>query len=170
FANAGLALSMTAGSSKSSSELVQTSSAARGSLLTAGGNVNLTAAGAGEHSNLLLQGSQVGAGKDARLNADNTISLLAAVNTASQESSNKSSSAGVGVAVNYGSNGFAAGITANASTGRGNADGTDLSYSNSHVSAGRTVIMESGGDTELRGGVVSGERVVADIGGDLRIE
>src|SRR5690606_17540938 len=107
---------------------------------------------------------------DARLNADNTISLLAAVNTASQESSNKSSSAGVGVAVNYGSNGFAAGITANASTGRGNADGTDLSYSNSHVSAGRTVIMESGGDTELRGGVVSGERVAADIGGDLRIE
>lgn len=41
---------------------------------------------------------------------------------------------------------------------------------NSHVSAGKLVVMQSGGDTTLRGAVVKAGQVQADIGGSLTIE
>jgi filamentous hemagglutinin len=45
-----------------------------------------------------------------------------------------------------------------------------VSYSNTHVSAGNVVTIDSGGDANLRGTVVSGKQVVADVGGDLNLQ
>ena len=62
------------------------------------------------------------------------------------------------------------GITANASGSRGNADGNDLTYTNTHVDAGNTLTLKSGSDSTLKGAVASGKHVVTDIGGDLNIQ
>ena len=56
------------------------------------------------------------------------------------------------------------------SKARGNADGNDVTYTNTHVNGGQNVTVISGGDTTLKGGVISGKNVIADIGGDLNIE
>ena len=65
-------------------------------------------------------------------------------------------------------NGFT--IQAVVSGGKGKADGQDVSHSNTHVEAGETLTLESGGDTTLKGAVAKGEKVIADIGKDLKIE
>ncbi len=53
---------------------------------------------------------------------------------------------------------------------RGNADGDSSTWTNTHVSAGNELAIQSGGDTNLKGAVASGKQVVADIGGNLNIE
>jgi len=69
-----------------------------------------------------------------------------------------------------GGGGVAAGITVNASRGKGKGEGEDRTWTHTHVTAGERLTLESGGDTTLRGAIVSGEQVVADVGGNLNIE
>nr|WP_279627068.1 hemagglutinin repeat-containing protein [Xanthomonas prunicola] len=152
------------------SETKQRSSTSKGSTLQAGGNVNLIATGGGEDSNILVRGSDIKAGNNLLLAADNNITLEAAQDTFEQHSTNKSKSAAIGVAITYGADGFAAGVTASASGSRGKADGTDVTQRNSHLSAGNTATIISGNDTTLKGAVLSANSVLADIGGDLNIE
>jgi len=54
--------------------------------------------------------------------------------------------------------------------GRGNADGSDVSWTNTHVDAGNTLNIKSGRDTNMKGAVASGKQVTADIVGNLNIE
>lgn len=161
----GVSVSISVGSSKSQSNSTQTSSTAQGSTVAAGNNVNLTATGAGKDSDLTVQGSQVTAGSNVTLKADDAINLLAAKSTAEQHSTNKSNSGSIGVSF-----GSQTGVTLAASQGRGNADGSDVSWTNTHVEAGNTLALQSGGDTTLKGAVASGKQVVADVGGNLNVE
>jgi len=161
----GVSVSISVGSSKSQSNSTQTNSTAQGSTVAAGNNVNLTATGAGKDSDLTVQGSQVTAGNNVSLKADDAINLLAAKSTAEQHSINKSSSGSLGVSF-----GSQTGVILAASQGRGNADGSDVSYSNTHVEAGNTLALQSGGETTLKGAVASGKQVVAEVGGNLNIE
>jgi len=161
----GVSLSISIGGSSSQSNSTQTSSTAQGSTVAAGNNVNLTATGAGKDSDLTIQGSQITAGNNVTLKADDEINLLAAKSTAEQHSTNKSSSGSIGVSF-----GSQTGVTLAASQGRGNADGSDVSWTNTHVEAGNTLALQSGGDTTLKGAVASGKQVVADVGGNLNVE
>ncbi|MFH2135590.1 MAG: hemagglutinin repeat-containing protein [Pseudomonadota bacterium] len=165
----GISVSISLGNSSSENTSTQTWDQAQGSKLKAGGNITLRATGAGQNSNLTIQGSDVTAGGNATLEADNVINLLAAQNTASQTSTNKSSSnsVGVGFALGGQNNGFSINIAA--SRARGNADGNDVGYTNTHINAGNTLTLKSGGDTNMQGAVAEGNTVVADIGGDLNI-
>ncbi|UXA59143.1 hemagglutinin repeat-containing protein [Xanthomonas prunicola] len=167
---ANVSISVTVGGSQSESETKQRSSTSKGSTLQAGGNVNLIATGGGEDSNILVRGSDIKAGNNLLLAADNNITLEAAQDSFEQHSTSKSKSAAIGVAVTYGADGFAAGITASASSSRGKADGEDVTQRNSHLSAGKTATIISGNDTTLKGAVLSADTVLADIGGDLNIE
>lgn len=166
----GISASISVGGSKSDSTQAQTSTTALGSKVSAGGNVSIQATGGGQDSNLNIVGSDIQAGNDLRLKADNQVNLQAAANTADQHSSSKSVSGGVGIAVSYGSNGVAFGVTANAAGSRGNADGSDVAWTNSHATAGNTLTIESGGDTNLKGAAASGKQVVANVGGNLNME
>ena len=56
------------------------------------------------------------------------------------------------------------------SQGKGKEDGSDTSYNNAHVSGGKAVNIRSGGDLTLRGAVVDGATVNADVGGNLNIQ
>ncbi|NIJ74062.1 MULTISPECIES: hemagglutinin repeat-containing protein [unclassified Xanthomonas] len=167
---ANISIAVTVGGSKSESKSTQSADQAKGSKLQAGGDVNLIATGGGDASNLLVSGSDITAGRNLLLAADHDVTIEAAKNTAEQHSTSKSSSAAVGVAVTYGADGFAAGVTLSASGARGKANGEDVSYANSHVTAGNNATIISGNDTTLKGAQVSADKVIADVGGNLNIE
>ena len=176
--NAGpsVSVSATVGSSDSHSDSTQISRSSSGSMLNAGGNINLTASsakgdeGSVQGGNLTIQGSDVKAGNDINLSADRDIRLLAEQNSYSQVSHNSSSSSGAGVSVSYGSGGGTYGYTVNAATAHGNADGSDISYTNTHLAAANALNIKSGGDTTLRGAIATGKQVTTDIGGNLAVE
>jgi filamentous hemagglutinin len=167
---AGIKVSISLGNTKSESNVVQTQETAVGSTIAAGGSVTIRATGGGRDSNLNAMGSDISAGQDVVLGADNQVNLLATTNTASQHSNNNSSGANIGIGFAMGGqqNGFT--LDFSASVARGNADGDDTNYTNTHVSAGNAVKVTSGGDTNTKGGVISGNSVSADIGGNLNIE
>ena len=162
----GVNLSISIGASQSKSKTTQNSSTAQGSTLAAGRDINIRATGADKDSDLTIQGSKVTAGRDIKLVADNNINLLAAQSTADQKSTNSSSSGSVGISI--GTGGF--GITVSASGARGKSDGNDVTQVNTQVSAARQLRLDSAADTNLKGAVVTGKQVVAQVGGDLNIE
>jgi filamentous hemagglutinin len=173
----GINVSLSIGTSKSSSKTTQTSSTAQSSTLNAGGDINITAVrpelvegqNAGT-SNINVIGSQIKAANNVTLKADDQINLLAAQNTNTLDGKNKSSSASLGVS--FGTSGLA--VTASASQGKGKANGTDVTWTETALEAGNKVTLESGTDTNLIGAQVRGEQVVADVGtsgdGNLNIQ
>ncbi len=161
----GINIAISLGSSESQSNSTSQSNTARGSAVTAGGTITIAATGAGQDSNLTIQGSNVEAGRAVQLLADNQVRLLAAQNTASQNSTNSNSSASLGIS--FGTNGLL--VNASVSKGKGRADGEDTFYTNTQVSAGEQVSIISGGDTTLQGAVVKANQVKADVGGNLNI-
>lgn len=166
----GINVSISIGASKNQSHVEQNASNVKGSAVTAGGNVNIAAIGAGKDSDLTIQGSDIKGGGNVTLQADHDINLIAGKNTAEQHSTNSSSSAsvGIGFAIGGTQNGFT--LNAGVAGGRGNADGHDVGYTNTHVDAGNKLNLVSGADTNIKGGVVSGRQVDANVGGDLNIE
>lgn len=162
----GINISISIGASSSQSKTTQSSTQAASSNVTAGRDVIIVASGAGTDSDVTVQGSNIRGGGNVVIAAEDQIDLVAAKNTEEQHSTNKSSSGSIGIS--FGTGGF--GVTASASSGRGNADGSDVSWTNTHVDAGNQVVLASGGDANLIGAVVSGKQVVANVGGDLNIE
>lgn len=167
----GVNLSISIGSSKSSSTSTQTSSSAQGSNVMAGGDINITASGARENSDINVIGSQVKAVGDVSLKADDEINLIAAQNTDTLNSKNKNSSASVGVSIST-TSGMA--VTASASQGKGKASGNDVTWTETEVQGGNKVTLESGTDSNLIGAQVKGNQVVANVGtsgnGNLNIQ
>jgi len=166
----GINLSISLGASKNESHAQSSASTARGSTVAAGGNVNLTATGGGVASNIVVQGSDIKAGVNATLKADNEVRLEAAQSTTEQHSTNKGMSGAIGVSI--GTSGLL--FTASASGSRGHGDGSDVTQVNTHVGAGNKLTIVSGTDTTIKGAVVSGKQVVMDVGtsgrGNLNIE
>ncbi len=117
-----------------------------------------------------MRGSRLSASEDVHLTADNDIHLLSGEMTDEQHTRSSSSSAAVGAAISFGSDGMAIGLYVEGSAGRGKADGSDLVHNNTQIQAGNDVHFNSGGDTLLRGAVIEGEHVVGRVGGDLHIE
>ena len=161
----GIDINVSLGSSRSDSAQAQTSISAVGSRTAASGNVTIQATGDSAHSTLNIAGSDIQAGGTATLKSEGSMTLEAAQNTSEQRSRNSSSSGSIGTS--FGSSGWT--VNASASKGQGKADGTDLTYTNTHVS-GAKVELQSGGDTALKGAVVAGQQVTADIKGNLTIE
>ncbi len=162
-------VNISVGASKSDNQSQSQASTAVGSAVSAGRNVTVTATGAGADSNIDVIGSTISAGGDAKLAADGKVNLQAAENTSSQSSTNSGGSFGVGVSIGGGKqNGIA--FTAGVAGNRGNSDGNSTSWTNTHVTAGDTLTIQSGGDTNLKGAVASGKQVVADVGGNLNVE
>lgn len=162
----GVNVSISFGQSTSHSNSVQTRDHGSGSTVFAGGDIAIRATGAGKDSSLTVQGSNVKAGNNVTLEADNAIDLLAGKNTDDQHSTNKSSSGSIGVS--FGTSGFM--VNASVSGGRGHADGDDVAFENTHIQAGNQIAMNSGGDTNLKGAVASANQVTANVGGNLNIE
>jgi filamentous hemagglutinin len=139
------------------------------SSLAAGGDINVTAKGAGKDSVLNVVGSRIDAGRDVKLKSDGDINLLSAQNTAVQKSTNGNSggSVGIGFTVGGAQNGFTLDLAAN--KGMGMSDGHDVTQTNTSIKAGNKASLDSGKDTNLKGAVVTAKQVQADVGGDLNL-
>jgi filamentous hemagglutinin len=168
-------VSLTYGASQSHSHSEQDGTTASSSHITAGGDVNLIATGDknNDQGDINIIGSDINAGHNVSLDAANTISILAAQDTNTNTSRNTSSSGAVGVAAS--AKDHSLGVTASASYGQGNTDGHDVTQVNSHITAGSgstagTASLTSGGDTIIKGGVITANTIDADVGGNLTIE
>src|SRR5450830_683599 len=165
----GIDLAISMGASSNQSNTVQNSTTSAGSTVAAGGNTNIIATGAGANSNLTIAGSEV-SGTNINLKADNQINLIGQRNSNEEHSTNKGSSASIGIS--FGSSGFM--VNASASGSRGKGDGSDSDVTNTHVNASNQLAMTSGGDTNIKGATASGKQVTANVGtngnGSLNIE
>ena len=158
-----VSVSITVGQQKSRSENHTKDTVASASQINAGGTVNLLATGAGKDSNINIIGSDVAGSKGTHLQADNEINLLAAEQSHSERSSNKSSGWNAGVAISYGSGGTSLGVTAGGNLGKGHGNGDETSYRNSHVgSSSGSTSLSSGGATNIIGAQVIGKGVSID--------
>ncbi|MDH0864651.1 hemagglutinin repeat-containing protein [Mitsuaria sp. GD03876] len=165
----GIKVGVSLGTSKSESTTTEQSTTAIGSQVAAQGNVSIRATGGGKDSTLQVVGSDIKADGKATLKADGAVSLEAAQSTSTLHSTNSSSGASIGVSYAFGGtqNGFT--LEASANKGKGRAEGTSVTNTQTHV-AGNEVRIESGGDTTLKGAVVEGGKVSANVGGNLNIE
>lgn len=168
----GVNISITYGQSRSEDVTDSKGVNQTGSTVQAGGSVLLNANtrdGRSGSGNISVSGSDIRAEKNAGLIAENDILLTAADNTNSLGRDSKSSSWGAGVGIAIGK-GVSAGFTANGSLGRGEAEGDDLWRTGTHLIAGDTLFLQSGGDTTLSGATASGNTVLAGVGKNLTIE
>ncbi|KAB2793096.1 hemagglutinin [Brucella anthropi] len=120
---------------------------------------------AGYDENGLLSG---GAG-DISLKAGNDINLESAQATNNSSSSSKSAGASIGYSVGIGLGSATGGWTGSANGGSGKSNSNGTTQVNSHVTGSGNINIESGRDTNLKGAVVEGETITANVGRDLNI-
>ncbi len=106
---------------------------------------------------------------DITLKAGHDITLESAQATSETGSDSKSANASFGVSAGIGLQGVGVGVTGGASAGMSKSDATSITQVNSHVTGSGDIKISSGNDTSLKGAVVSGDTITADIGGDLSI-
>jgi filamentous hemagglutinin len=166
----GVSIKLSLGSSKSSSTTNRDSSSAFGSTVAAGKDLTIVAQGAGKDSDITVTGSNLSAGSNVVLKAEGDIVLQAARNAFEQKTDSKSSSASIGIGWSTGGqqNGWT--LELGASVGRGNANGRDESWTNSNITAGNVLAMQSGGDTTLKGAAGRADQIIASVGGNLLLE
>ncbi|WP_321872041.1 hemagglutinin repeat-containing protein, partial [Paraburkholderia tropica] len=154
------------GSSHSKSTYTEDSTTNRGSSVAAGGTAAFAATGDGTpgSGNLTIAGSNVNA-NDVILAASNKVNLVNTTDTDSTRSTNESSSGSVGIS--YGTSGF--GVDASMSKAHGNANSDSAVVNNTHINAGNSATILSGGDTNIIGANVNARQVNADVGGNLNI-
>lgn len=114
-----------------------------GSNLVAGGNIRLQAVGGGSRSNALIRASEMEAGSDIQLVADNKISLLASDNSTTSKLSR-----GIFTVLK----------------------GSEKDHASALLNAGKNVQLQSGGNADLTGALVAANHVAAKIGGNLQME
>jgi len=164
----GVSLSLT--TQKSKSQQHAESDTVAGSTLNAGNDLSITATGKGKSAgsgDILIGGSQLKAGGDTALNAENDILLTGAANTQKTTGTNSSSGGGVGVSIGAGGSGAGISVFANVNAAKGNEKGNGTAWTETTLDSGGTVSMTSGRDAILNGAQVSGGKMVADIGRDL---
>ncbi len=144
--------------------------------IRAGNNINIEA----KSGDINSHGSQIAAGYDQyglpsggdgniTLKAGNDVNLQSAEATNSSSSSSTSAGASVGVSAGVSLTGVSSGVTASAHGGVGKSKGNGTTQVNTHVDGTGDIKIESGRDTNLKGAVVTGETITADVGRDLNI-
>jgi filamentous hemagglutinin len=163
----GVSVNVSRNSSQSTS--FTNSSEAVGSGIVGANNVNIVATGGDKASNIRAIGSTIAAGSTVNLAADNDVTLEASKNTSKTVGQNSSRGSSVGVTFGAGAQtGFSIQLGVSKGKGRDNQD--DISYNATQVSGGKAVNISSGGDLNMRGGIVEANRVTADVGGNLNVE
>ncbi|MCG7656599.1 hemagglutinin repeat-containing protein [Neisseriaceae bacterium CCUG 44465] len=155
-----VSISITYGEQKNQQTTQIQANQAQASQIQAGGKTTLIATGAAEQSNINITGSDVAGKAGTTLIADNDITLQSAEQSSSERSNNKSSGWNAGVAVSFGQGGWSLGITAGGNVGKGYGNGDSITHRHSHIGdKGSQTIIQSGGDTTLKGAQVHGKGV-----------
>ena len=148
-------------SSSSKSESHSTITEAQGSSLQAGQDMTIKT-----KEDLNVKGSDI-VGNHIHLEADNDIHIWATEEKETQKSSQSSKGGSLGVSLSAGS---VVSVDGKFYAGKGKENGSTTSYRASTVNANDTLTMKSGKDTDLIGSTVSGNKVKADVDGNLNIE
>ena len=148
-------------SSSSKSESHSTITEAQGSSLQAGQDVTIKT-----KEDLNVKGSDI-VGNRIHLEADNDIHIWATEEKETQKSSQSSKGGSLGVSLSAGS---VVSVDGKFYAGKGKENGSTTNYKASTVNANDTLTMKSGKDTDLIGSTVSGNKVKADVYGNLNIE
>lgn len=160
---AAFGVSVTVGSSKSESNSSLASSQALGTNLQAK-NIVLTA----RETDIRLEGAKLQA-ENISLDSARNVVLLAAANTSSITSDNKSSSLSAGVTFGFGSqNGIS--FQLGAQNAKGMSNGNETTYDNTLITATDHLSVKSGSDTTLKGAQLAAKQVTMNVGRNLNIE
>lgn len=127
-------------------------------IIDAGRDIN--AVGAQVSAGYDQYGQPTGGRGDIALIAGNDINLESAKATTENSSKNVSAGASINLDLSGGSFNY----------GQGKGNDSTVTNINTHVTGSGTVYVNSGNNTNLHGATVSGETVIADIGGNLNIE
>lgn len=168
--NNGVGISISLNTQKSKSQQHQESDAVTGSTLNAGNDLSVIATGkkGGINSgDILIGGSQLKAGGNTQLSAQNDILLSGAANTQKTTGSNSSSGGGVGVSFGVGNGSAGLSVFASVNGAKGNEKGDGTEWTETTVDSGGTTTLSSGRDTTLAGAQVSGNTLIADVGRNL---
>ncbi|AMO99005.1 hemagluttinin repeat family protein [Collimonas arenae] len=160
---AGFGISVNLGTSQSKQDSNNSATQARGTTAQAS-SIAITS----REGDISMEGAKLQA-QDISLDAAKNINLSAAQSTTNLQSSNSGSSAGIGATL--GSNGQQTGLSfqIGASVSKGHANGSEVTYDNTQISATNQLSVKSGGDLNMKGAQLAGNKVIADVGGDLNI-
>lgn len=164
--NANIAsASASLGISRSSSRADARDETAVGSLIQ-GGNVALTATGAGAAGTIGVRGSDIVAANDLSLAANGAIDLRGVAQTGTATGSSRSSGASLGVAVEIDRRGRTSGpvATLGVSGTRGTSSSTETNWRETNLAAGGTATVTTPGALNLNAATLSGNRVNVDAG------
>ena len=127
--------------------------------IQAQGQVRLTAAGAGEQSDIRITGSDVAGERGTYLAAEHNLLLEAAREQRNETRRSRQAGWNAGVALSVG-NGLSLGVTGGGNYGRGKGDGESTTYRHSHIGSSRSrTELVSGADTTLHGARVEGKGI-----------
>ncbi|BBB91916.1 hemagglutinin repeat-containing protein [Methylomusa anaerophila] len=158
----GVGVNVSIGSTTITSEQNTHVESVNPSNISAGGNVNITAT----DGDINLKGTKITA-TDVTLDAKNDINLDAAQNQ--QQIDGKTSSSSWSLGASFGLDGNFTGLTGGFGSGRGTENGNTVTHTGSVIDAAGTVTLKSGNDTNIIGSQVKGDKVVANIGGNLNL-
>ena len=153
-------ISVSLGSSKTETTSDSKTIQAQASTVT-GKDVNIEAT----KNDLTIRGSDVRA-ENIDLKAKNNINIEASENSNTSKTDSKSSNASIGVDLSL--NG-AVSYFGNFNSAKGNENGEVITNTESVINASGTLTMNSGKDTNIDGSQAKGDKVVANIKGDLNI-
>ncbi|MDY4594629.1 MAG: hemagglutinin repeat-containing protein [[Pasteurella] aerogenes] len=135
-------------------------SKAEKSQINAGGKVNIKTEGGGKNSTLTIAGSDVSGKGGTHLKAEGDVNILAVDENHLECSKNKSSGFNAGVAISYGSSGFAFGVTTGGNVAKGYGNGESQAWVGSQVgSQSSKTEIDSGNTANIIGSQVQGKRV-----------
>ena len=132
----------------------------RGSTVTAGKTAAVIA-----KEDMTVKGSTVNA-KDIHLKTGNNIHILSSENKSTTTEETKGKSGSIGASLSKG--GY--GIGASYGKGKGQIEETTLTHTPSEITAENNAVLSSGNDTTIKGGIIKGNKVTADIRRNLTIE
>ncbi|MCC8381573.1 hemagglutinin repeat-containing protein [Xenorhabdus sp. PB30.3] len=165
-------LSLGSQSSKSATRHEQT--VTQGSQLNAGRDIRITATGEkekpGSGGDIQVQGSELNAGRDISLSAKRNMTLTSGQNTETLRGQNSSKGGNIGVGLTVGQGGTGLKFSAGGNAGKGHENGDKLTHTETQITAGGQVTLNAGQDAGLKGAQVRGEKVTANIGGNLHLQ
>ena len=158
-----LHLNLSLGTERSEASTNVDSKIAKGSTVVSDGHIRITT----KKDDLRIEGSDV-QGKDITLESANSIYVKGKETTSKMTQSMKQKQASLGVSYDLLQHRFFD-ISVNASGSKGNIVGTDIVHDPTKITATNTLGVKTKQDLHIKDGVLKGEAIQANVGGNLEI-
>ena len=158
-----LHLNLSLGTEKSEASTNVDSKIAKGSTVVSDGHIRVTT----KKDDIRIEGSDV-QGKDITLESANSIYVKGKETTSKMTQSMKQKQGALGISYDVLQHRFSD-ISINAGGSKGNIAGTDIVHDPSNITARNTLGVNTKQDVHIKDGVLKGEAIQANIGGNLEI-